>query len=267
MSIRNILLPVANRPECLLAMDKATALARDLGANLTGCHVVPDPHDRKKEDGKRAEEARAMFEKEAANHGLELVTKSRGGTDPSAMWIEAQGNPAHVLPVVGRTADLIVVSRPHSTKSKMAHAFLKAAVLETGRPVLVMPQKRHAHLTRHIGIAWNRSSEAARAVKLAMPLLQAAGKVTLYEVTGDTRLGPKAKDMAQYLAWHGVRAKVRVLRGKGATEHVLIEELQADEVDAVVMGAYSHARLMEVVFSGVSQFMLYEARMPVFVVH
>lgn len=267
MNIRNILLPVADRPECLLALDAAARLARDLGANLTGCHVVPHPDRATAADKKRATAAETVFRESMANHGLEMAARPRGGTEPSAMWVEMPGTPEHVIPIVGRTADLTVVSRPRSHKSRMARAFLAEAVLNTGRPVLVLPQKRHIRLHDEIGIAWNRSAEAARAVKLALPLLATARQVVLYEAAGDVKHGPNAREMARYLAWHGVKARVAVLKGRGPAEVRLIEHMGQDGIDLLVMGAYSHSRLRETVFGGVSRFMLYEARVSVFVVH
>ncbi len=267
MTIRNILVPTADRPECALALGKACSLAVKLGANVTGCHVTPHPGAGTRLDKTRTKAAAALFEKCAQDHNLAMVKRPRGGNEPSACWIEMPGTPEHVMPIVGRTADLIMVSRPRSAKSRLAHAFLAESVLSTGRPVLVLPQKRHFRMTGHMAVAWDRSPEAARAVKLALPLMRLAEDVTFFEVAGDLQHGPTARDMVGYLAWHDIKARARVLKGGGVPEHKLITAINDSNTNLVIMGAYSHSRLREVIFGGVTRFMLYEARLPVFVVH
>lgn len=267
MTIRNILVPTADRPECALVLKKACALAVKLGANVTGCHITPHPQTMKSEDKARLKSARALFGEIAANHSLALVDRPTGGHEPSARWIEMPGTPAHVMPIVGRAADLIMVSRPRAAKSHMAHAFLSESVISTGRPVLVVPQRRKFRVTGHMAVAWDRSSEAARAVKLALPLMQLADDVTFFEVAGDLQHGPTARDMVGYLAWHGVKARAKILKGGGVPERQLINAINQSNAHLAIMGAYSHSRLREVIFGGVTRFMLYEARLPVFVVH
>ena len=267
MTIRNILVPTAERPECALALDKACGLAVKLGANLTGCHITPHPGADNRLARSKAKAAKALFEKFAQNHNLPMVARPRGGNEASAHWVEMPGTPEHVMPIVGRTADLIMVSRPRAAGSRLAHAFLSESVISTGRPVLVVPQRRHFRITGHMAVAWDRSSEAARAVKLALPLMKLAGDVTFFEVSGDLQHGPTARDMVGYLAWHGVKARAKVLKGAGVPEHQLITAINDSNAHMVIMGAYSHSRLREVIFGGVTRFMLYEARLPVFVVH
>lgn len=267
MTIRNILVPTAERPECELALDKACTLATKLGANVTGCHITPHPGEATQQDQDLAKSAKVMFEASAKNHHLPLLTKPRGGVEPSAYWIEMPGTPEHVMPIVGRTADLIMVSRPRAAKSRMAHAFLSESVVSTGRPVLVLPQRRHFRVAGHMAVAWDRSPEAARAVTLALPLMRLADDVTFFEVAGDLQHGPTARDMVAYLAWHGIKARAKLLKGGGVPEHLLITAINDSNTHLVIMGAYSHSRLREVIFGGVTRFMLYEARLPVFVVH
>ncbi len=267
MTIRNILVPTAERPECTLALDKACSLAVRLGANVTGCHITPHPGTGTDLDKTQAKAAYTLFEKSARNHNLPMVTRPRGGVKPSAYWIEMPGTPEHAMPIVGRTADLIMVSRPRAAKSRMAHAFLSESVISTGRPVLVLPQRRHFRVTGHMAVAWDRSPEAARAVKLALPLMRLADDVTFFEVAGDLQHGPTARHMLAYLAWHGIKARANLLKGGGMPEHQLITAINDSDTHLVIMGAYSHSRLREVIFGGVTRFMLYEARLPVFLVH
>ena len=267
MTIRNILVPTAERPECALALDKACVLATKLGANVTGCHITPHPGADTRLTKAKAKAANTLFEEIAQKHNLPMATRPRGGTKPSAYWIEMPGTPEHVMPIVGRTADLIMVSRPRSASSRLAHTFLSESVISTGRPVLVLPQRRQFRMTGHMAVAWDRSSEAARAVKLALPLIKLADDVTFFEVAGDLQHGPTARDMVGYLAWHGVKARAKILKGGGVPEQELITAINVGDTHLVIMGAYSHSRLREVIFGGVTRFMLYQARLPVFVVH
>ncbi|MGB5735133.1 MAG: hypothetical protein WBM40_11900 [Thiohalocapsa sp.] len=52
--------------------------------------------------------------------------------------------------------------------------------MSTGRPVMIVPPKPASVIGSHIGIGWNGSAEAARAVGAAMAYLTTAESVTIF---------------------------------------------------------------------------------------
>ncbi len=278
MTVRNILVPVADRPECAIALNTAFRLAQSLGANVTGCHIRPQtdmtvelPKDLVREQSETLEanalSAAKLFETLAAEFNLPKADKPRGGTEASASWKEMVGDIPHIFPIIGRTADLVIVSRPTKKGGRLARQFVTEAMLNTGRPVLILPQKKGPVVGQNVAIAWDRGAEAARAVKLAIPFLHQAKTVTFLEASSEIKLGPKPRDMAQYLGWHGIKTNTIRLKGDDAPEELIEKAMAGHGLDLLVMGAYSRSRLTEIIFGGVTRHMINDAQIPLFVMH
>ncbi len=87
----------------------------------------------------------------------------------------------------------------------------ETALFESGRPILLAPPAPPASLGEAVLIAWNGSTETARAVAFAMPFLRRAARVLVLSVEGGMVPGPSAQDLAQALACEGVEATHRAL--------------------------------------------------------
>jgi len=61
---------------------------------------------------------------------------------------------------------------------------LESALFESGRPVLIAPPTSPRSLGTRVLIAWNRSTEQARATAFAMPLLRLAERITILTIRG-----------------------------------------------------------------------------------
>ena len=104
-------------------------------------------------------------------------------------------------------------------------------------------------------VAWNASREATRAVNDALPLLEAAAKVTVLVVNPAVGMRGHGEvpgaDMALHLARHGVRAEASALTSHDVEIGALLLSQAAElEADLIVMGAYGHSRLRELVMGG-----------------
>lgn len=283
-----ILIPVADRPECRVALAQAFTLAAELSANVAGCHLRPHREDRSKArkprfllrigaDGSsaepsprqsalRAREAEALFRKTAEQHGFDVVKRVRLGMTQGATWSEMVGALDKLFPIIGPVADMSVVSRPKQNARGRGSDFLLSALLQSGKPVLVLPQSRVESVGRRVLIAWNQSTEAARAVTAALPLLARASAVHICSCGPETRDGPKSSFLAQYLRCWGIKTSHSSTRGRNV-EQELVATYQKTGSDTVVMGAYSRSRMREVVFGGVTQHLLFETNVPVLALH
>ena len=256
-------MPVADRPECVHALEAAFRLASLHEANVVGCHVRPHRAD----DAKLSSvAARALFLRTAALAGYTLARKSRAGRSGVAIWHEMVGDPGHVLGICGPMADLAVLSRPKAQGAGKAREFLLAALFQSARPVLVLPQKRIARLGRHIVIAWNRRPEATLAVSAAMPMLQRAENVAILSCGSLPHPGPNSSQLRDYLAHWGVRATRLRTRGRDVDEEITAT-CRDTGADLLVMGAYSRSRLSERIFGGVTETMLFRSHLPVLMYH
>ena len=157
-----------------------------------------------------------------------------------------------------RIFDLTVIARGSS------HDTVQAALLETGRPMLLTPPAVPDALGDVVLLAWNVSPQAARAVASAMPFLQSAARVVVMSVGNGPEPAPSAAELAGALAWHGIAAEVRhIEQGSRRVRDILLAEATALAADLLVIGAYSHSRMRQVVFGGVTEHMLDHAELPV----
>ncbi|MBK1665867.1 universal stress protein UspA [Rhodospirillum rubrum] len=288
--IRTILSVVGDEATGEAPLRTALVLARDLGCHVEGFHVRIDAsaavpyvgeamagalveemvEAAEKEARERAAKAHGLFARVCAELAIALDDTPPGTGGPSASWQEARGaEPEHVA-MRGRVADLLVLGQPGLHGEPPSLLTLNAALLESGRPVLVAPPQAPAEIGRRIAIAWNGSAEAARAVMGAMPFLVAAQEVTVLIAEIDEEgADATAHELERHLAWHGVKAGVRVLHAAAGTRAGEALVAASDEVkaDLLVMGAYTHSRLRQLILGGVTRHLLGNARIPLLLSH
>jgi nucleotide-binding universal stress UspA family protein len=274
--MRVILVPVADRPECAKALNTAFDLGKRLDASVSGCHIRPHKYSnlelssefaaaawRRKATKKAPIAAKALYQSIAEKHGYEMLRRPSRRT--GALWSEKVGSPDKIMSIVGPVSDLIVVSRPQRPDG-IATMFLKAALMRTSRPVLMLPQTGRRQVGRRICIGWDQSPGAASSVSAAMPLLQRADEVTIIACGPEDRPGPKVAHLAAYLAHWGVRAEKVHTRGR-RIEPELMDACQEARTDLLISGAYSHLRWYEKVLGGTTEFLIHTARIPVLMQH
>jgi nucleotide-binding universal stress UspA family protein len=73
---------------------------------------------------------------------------------------------------------------------------------------------------------------------------------------------------AEYLSRHGITCEVvEVPRGAAGIAETLFSAAQMRECGLMVMGAYGHSRLAELLLGGVTRKMLTEPQMPILLAH
>ena len=285
MSIRKILVPVDGTPAARAVLETAFAVGRHLSAHIEGLHVRPDPRDAiplvgegmsgamieelisitEEEGAARAAKARAMFD-EVREAGAFPSADRPSPTGFSAAWVEEIGREDEMTVRRGRLADLIVVGRPTSQADAPSRVMLNAALFETGRPVLVAPLQPMASIGRTVAIAWNGSAEAARAVVAALPFAVRAEAAVVFSIATDDTAGTAGADLTDYLAWHGIEAGHHTVAGDGtAVGEALLKACAG--VDLLVMGAYTHSRLRQLILGGTTRHVLEQATMSLLMAH
>ena len=279
--------PVSDRPESRSALKVTLGLADRLGANVVGCHLRPSRDKSKDYPAKKllligsdqqsldelarkttktaSGRARELFEEMAGKAGFTLARRPRINLEKGAIWQEKVGTPDRIMAITGPVSDLIVVSRTAS-KGKVDRMFMLAALLHSGRPVLIMPPGKTGVPGKRIAIAWNQSPEAARVVSACMPLLQTADEVHIICAGRDNQLGPKSGQLAAYLAHYGIKAARITTQGHDESAE-LTASFRETGSDLVLMGAYSRTRFRELVFGGMTELMLRKSSLPVVMQH
>jgi nucleotide-binding universal stress UspA family protein len=224
--------------------------------------------DRLEEEAKAQEQkAWQSFAKFCTDAGI-----SSAGAEPgaglSADLVMETGNEAQWIAEYGRFADLVVVGRFRDGQD-VAMDVLEAALMDTGRPLLIAPTAAPQKLLGTVVIAWKDTPEAARAVSSAMPFIDQAESVVILSVGEDEKTREETSErLRRSLRWHNPATTVRHLeRGGRAPVEVLLDAAQSVNATLLIMGGYSHSRLREVVFGGFTQRILNGADLPVLMAH
>lgn len=210
-----------------------------------------------------AAEAKREFETVSARNGVK------------AEWRGSTRNAVAALALNARYADLLIIGqheRGASGDERLPGYFVQETVLTAGRPVLVVPYVgRYPSIGSRVLIAWNASREAARAVTDALPLLQAAKAVEVVafdplQAGADHGEQPGA-DIALYLARHGVKATAARQDARIDAGAQLLSYASDFGADLIVMGAYGHSRVRELVLGGATRTVLESMTVPVLMAH
>jgi len=213
----------------------------------------------------RREQARTLFHTVMGRQGIPVDGTGAGVT---AEWREESGRQNAVVGTLGRIFDLIVVERPAKLAS-LAEATLEDALFESGRPVLMVPQTVPKSFAEKIVIAWNNSTETARTIAFAMPLLERAKSVELITIDGWDVPGPSGEEMTAMLARHNIPIAGRHLGARGRTTpgEMILAECRTFGADLLIKGAYTQSRLRQMIFGGATRHVIMEAEMPVLLAH
>jgi nucleotide-binding universal stress UspA family protein len=268
-------------------VETAFAVARPFAAHVEVLHIRPDPRDTvpllgegvsgslieeliqlaERETNARAATAKAVFEEICHARAMPLAETPAGGA-PSARWLELTGRTDDLVVARGRLADLLVIGRTGSETEGAWALTLNAALFETGRPLLVPTAGPVSEFGRSVAIAWNASAESARSVSAAMPFLSRAQTVTVMTVSTDFTPTEAAGDLIDYLRWHGVTARIMNLaKETGAVGARLLAGCADSGADLLVLGAYTHSRIRELILGGVTRYVLAHAELPLLITH
>jgi nucleotide-binding universal stress UspA family protein len=217
-------------------------------------------------DAELAKEARSVFETFMQTQGVPLRNNGSGGL--SYGWTEADAARDAFVGSYGRVFDIIVFGRPGSYPAGSSMAAVEAALFESGRPILIAPPTAPKKFGENIVIAWNRSTETARCVAFAMPLLHRASKVTVLTVTGGMVPGPEAPELARHLQLNGIAADaITIDPGNRTNGEMFLAKAEELGCDLLIKGAYTQSRLRQMIFGGATSHILAKTNMPVFMAH
>jgi len=186
----------------------------------------------------------------------------------SHCWLRARAESDAFIGSYGRLFDLIVLGRPGRALEHPRMPPLEAALFESGHPVLIAPPAPPRSLGHKVLVAWNGSTEQARTVAFAMPLLRQSEQVTVLSVEGGMTPGPAGEDVALHLCMNGVAAvAITVSPGTRTTGEAILEHARSLGCDLLVKGAYTQSRLRQMMFGGATRHILAHATLPVLMAH
>ncbi|RYI90899.1 MAG: universal stress protein, partial [Acetobacteraceae bacterium] len=169
-------------------------------------------------------------------------------------WRLVEGFGPGQVAMQARYADLTILGQPDPDGGQAdAAAMLEQAIFASGRPVLVVPYAgQFGSIGHKVLVGWNAGREAARALNDALPILAQAESVTVFAINpaaGEAAHGEEpGADIALHLARHGVTVAVERTEARGIEPGAILLNQAADTMaDLLVVGAYGHSRLREMV--------------------
>ena len=280
MSYKDLLVVLGSDAASRGRMALAAALSERFAAHLVGLYPFPVPDIPRtlgyynpslfdpifRELREKAQEV-CDREREAFEHAASL----RG---LSAEWRVTEGLEADPA-VHARYVDLTILGQldPDGGDTELIRPRPELVALASGRPILAVPYAgQFETVGRRVLIGWNATREATRAVNDAMPLLAAADVVTV--LTIDAREGPDAHgelpgaDISLHLTRHGVKATIERTVSAGVPAGEVLLSRAADlGADLLVIGAYGHSRMRELLLGGATRSILQSMTVPVLMSH
>ncbi|MEJ2115027.1 MAG: universal stress protein [Gammaproteobacteria bacterium] len=279
MSIKDILVICDSGEANDYRVESALLLAKVYQAHVTGLHLIPYPiipiyggnfpdaipylsSEQLDQSKNTAKKLKDNFKKKATDMNV------------SCRWKEIEGVDVRYIIDNARYSDLIIAPQGYSRygedNTQKIDDYLS---INLGRPLIITPDlKKVFTLPKKVIIAWNESHEAARAVHDALPLLQYAEEVQIVSVAASTKDEKKYMiyddDLRSHLSRHDVNTEVVSLdpssKGTGKT---ILESAMEYDADLIVMGAYGHTRLKEIVLGGATRYLLRHTTIPLFLSH
>ncbi|ALN81038.1 universal stress protein [Lysobacter antibioticus] len=276
---KDLMIPMTGSDGDADALTLAMALAKSSGARLTALEMVDLPMPMTHPWGLTPDAATADLHAALRERGqinlakLELRLASEC-ISAEARLVEALYSEAPRLAAKqAYDADLTIVAGAigDTVESILPHDYFVALLLESGRPVLVVPPRCVLTVPpRRVVIAWQPTRETARAVHDALPLLTAAESVEVLTVETDDGqdIEPSARRIVEHLRRHGVEASRLVRPALGQTvATALLYYSREMRADLLVAGGYGHSRLREWALGGVTRELLIASDLPVLFGH
>lgn len=216
---------------------------------------------------KRQQRANALFRTMAARFSAPQGGRPGANVGFSARFVERLGELHEYAARRARVHDLVVAGTPPAESGSSISPLLQSLIRESGRPVLIAP--RHASLALGGGaaVAWNGTTEASRALAFSLDFLQRAESVTVLNVVEDGMPDPSEGDAVEYLAWHGIRSRAKVLDADGRSAgDVLLAAMEELGAGLLAMGGYTRSSLDRLFYRGATRAVLRRAEVGVLMV-
>ncbi len=278
MTFRSLLC-VTRTGEDTQFVSRAIALAAGMEAHLSvlvvGIAPLPaaSPYGITNADIWAREADDTREETKARGDAIEADLAKVGVSGNVATHLLDQGAVASLVARFARYSDLTLVPTRSDDHGVFNASVLNGALFESGRPILLLsPEDTEFPKVRSAVIAWDASLEASKAVKDAIGVLKGCDRVTAllvdpvpsFEGHGED---PGA-DLAAYLARHGVKIEVNAVPREGqATSDIILRFAAESGAELIVMGAYAHSRLRQLIFGGTTSTILSKAKVPVMMAH
>lgn len=275
-TFKRILVPQDDSPQCPVWTKQAAALAERWNAIVLGMHVEPKLVTRNYYDasvGDYLGQVQASNEKSREVLVHDKFNEVLQDFDVRTQWSATHGDPVIETRRMARYVDLTILGYPDKPSDDLNNLrkIVEHVAVGSGCPTLVVPSSYAGELeAKKIAVCWDGSREAVRALRDAMELLSSAGAVDVLVADEDdeARPGILGQQIKELLLAHDIKADIHKLTPKhrNVGKDLLVKASGLGS-EMIVLGAYGHSRLRELVLGGVTRHMLRNANIPLFLAH
>ena len=189
-------------------------------------------------------------------------------------WHAIEDGSYETVVALSRYADLVILPCMCSRFASDDKIFIADEFLvHSGRPLLLIPNlKKQFDIANNILIAWDESREAARSIHDALPILKNADNIFAISIDdrkeSEERFLISGHDLEMHLNRHKLPVELKLI-DKGGVEvgEKLLSTALEQNADLIVMGGYSHSRVREIILGGVTDYILRNTTIPLFISH
>ncbi|MEM6499383.1 MAG: universal stress protein, partial [Pseudomonadota bacterium] len=244
------------------AIETAIESAKRLKTSLTGLCALPDPslsavYIAGAETVYLGTEAVASLREAQDKLATELKQVFTNKTEAAGTWLRAEfkrqvGSVGSHGAAAASLADAFVLPPVSTESNHPLNPVFEHVLMEANLPLVVASPKPRSSDT--CLIAWDGSPLAARAVRMHMPLIKSYESVIIAQNPKKIRhrwaqvCTPSAERLTELLREE--RLKVSQVVIDGPVSEGIISAAESHEASLIVMGAYGHNRLGQMLFGG-----------------
>ena len=278
MALKSVVVHIDDSAACERRMQLAARMSQRFESRLVGIYLVAPLEMPYAEAAMLPplEAAKRIEQRDARQHAEDLLHRVASSCNVSRVEFRCpEGDPIDAAIGEARCTDLVVLGQPDGGNDPAAfqRRLAESVTLACGGPVLVVPYATAAEQPgNHVLVAWDGGREAARAVRDALPLLREAKRVTVVScATGGAAVDAMRRSherLQAYLASAGIEAHFKYLQVSASESgEAMLSDAANIGADLIVMGAYGHARVRELVLGGVTRTMFQAMTVPVLMSH
>ena len=276
---RRIAVHLDHGVDCQRRIDFSLRIAKAHDAHLTGIfssYVMPGYFF--DEAGLWARSMEKAIEIDTRSRAAVQAAFSQAARDAgvAASWRQGDGSPSQCVSRHARYSDVLVLGQenPYDLEAATGNDFVAQTLLDAGRPVIVLPTVgTFDTLGMRVLYCWNRGREAARAIADAAALLRNASalRVLTLDEQADARGDAEVpfEDLAAYCACHGFPLPEHEARTTDDVDlgDAILSAAAEFDADLIVMGAYGHSRMRQLIMGGATRSLLKAMTLPVLFSH
>jgi nucleotide-binding universal stress UspA family protein len=275
--VQNILIPTDGSDYGKTAIDYGIHIARKLNAQLIGVHVVdillirgPVFTDISGSVGLPPyQELLPAIESDLEAKADSILKDFRkqceaGGVHPETMKVTGIIDET-IIEQGKKCCDWILLAQRgehfHIDGGAILGTTAQSVVRRSGKPVFVTPKQFRE--INNMAVAYDGSAPAHKALKLASELSARTGwPLSVVIIATDRSVGEKiSKQAEEFLSSFKINGATLILQGKEDKE--LLEFVRKETVDLLVMGAFGHNRLRELLVGSTTSSVIRKSPIPV----